>query len=177
MITYKFLERSEFLPLLNEYRPKLFVDSASIDLEALYSESENDKSKILAATFSTAYRLHLTAWKEEQFIGWSFGYQKNGDEFYMCNSAVLPEFRRQKIYSELMNKIVAKAVQDGFKEITSKHHADNNAVIIPKLKAGFVIQGFEINPRFGLMINLICYSNPSILDVHRQRTGFKKTGK
>jgi ribosomal protein S18 acetylase RimI-like enzyme len=92
----------------------------------------------------------------------------------MCNSGVMPEFRRQKFYSELMNQIVARAVQDGLKEITSKHHSGNNAVIIPKLKAGFVIQGFEINPRFGLMINLVRYSNSAILDIYHQRTGFKK---
>jgi hypothetical protein len=73
-----------------------------------------------------------------------------------------------------MKLILEKASADGFKEITSKHHAGNNAVLIPKLKAGFVIQGFEINPRFGIMVNLVRYTNSSILNIYHQRTGFRK---
>jgi hypothetical protein len=73
-----------------------------------------------------------------------------------------------------MKKNITKAQEDGFQEITSRHHADNNAVIIPKLKTGFVIKGFEINPRFGLLVNLVCYKSENILKIHNQRTGLKK---
>lgn len=174
MFTYRFLTKEEFLPLLGQYRPVIFSKSNDIDLNGIYSDEENQRSKQLSEKCVTEYRLYLTAWDSENFVGWSWGYQKSGEEFYMCNSAVMSEYRRKKIYSEMMRKIILKATADGFKEITSKHHADNNAVIIPKLKAGFVIQGFEINAKFGLMINLIFYKNSKILEVHHMRTGLMK---
>jgi hypothetical protein len=41
--------------------------------------------------------------------------------------------------------------------MTSRHRADNNAVIVPKLRAGWVIAGFEVAPRFGLLVHLRRY--------------------
>jgi ribosomal protein S18 acetylase RimI-like enzyme len=174
MISFKFITKEEFLPLFRQYRPELFQDNNDIDLNSFYSETEKEKTAALDKMCTTQYRLYLTAWKDEKLIGWSWGFQMNGMEFYMCNSAVFPEYRRKGIYTELMNKIITKAQEDGFQEITSRHHADNNAVIIPKLKTGFVIKGFEINPRFGLLVNLVCYKSENILKIHNQRTGLKK---
>lgn len=174
MISYKFISKEEFLPIIEKYRPIVFAETNDVNVNELYSDEETAISKELGKMCITEYRQYLTAWDGEKLVGWSWGYQKSGEEFYMCNSAVLPEYRQQKIYTTLMNLIVEKVVKDGFKEITSKHAASNNAVIIPKLKAGFVILGFEISTRFGLMINLIRYSNEKVLKVHHQRTGFLK---
>ena len=41
--------------------------------------------------------------KKENFIGWSFGWQENPNTYYMCNSAVLPKYRRKGIYSALLD--------------------------------------------------------------------------
>ncbi|MDD4974127.1 MAG: GNAT family N-acetyltransferase [Bacteriovorax sp.] len=174
MISYKFITKDEFVPLFRKYRPEIFQDNNDIDINALYTESEKEKTAELDKMCTTQYRLYLTAWDDEKLVGWSWGFQKSGLEFYMCNSAIFPEYRRKGIYTELVKKVVSKAQEDGFQEITSKHHLDNNAVIIPKLKTGFIIQGFETNPRFGLLANLICYKSNTILNVHNQRTGFKK---
>lgn len=174
MINYKFATKEEFIPLYRQYRPELFPEVNDIDINALYTESEKELIAGLDKMCTTEYRLYLTAWDDEKFIGWSWGFQKSGLEFYMCNSAVFPEYRRKGIYTDIMEKVVAKAQEDGFQEITSKHHPDNNSVIIPKLKSGFVIQGFEINPRFGLLVNLIRYKSDKVLGIHNQRVGSKK---
>lgn len=174
MIHYKIVTKDEYIPLFRKYRPEIFQDNIDVDINALYSESEKDKIAELDKMCTTQYRIYLTVWNDEDLIGWSWGFQKSGTEFYMCNSAVFLDYRRKGIYSELIRRVVTKAQEDGFQEITSKHHPDNNAVIIPKLKAGFVIQGFEINPRFGMLVNLICYKSNNVLKIHNQRTGFKK---
>jgi hypothetical protein len=69
---------------------------------------------------------------------------------------------------------IEKVSKDGFQEITSKHHCSNNAVLIPKLKKGFLISGTEINTRFGLMISLTYFPNKNVENVFHQRVGFKK---
>jgi ribosomal protein S18 acetylase RimI-like enzyme len=174
MIEYKFLTKEEFHPILKEHRDIAFSHSTDIPLESYYSKEEQNRSRELQSLCSTQYRIYLTAWDGDKIAGWSWGYQVDGKEFYTCNSAVMPAYRRQGIYSTLAQKVVEKATQDGFMEITSKHHADNNAVLIPKLKAGFVIKGFEINPRFGLMVNLVRYTNPGIMNIHQLRVGSRK---
>ena len=174
MINYKFISKDEFLPLFKQYRLEIFQNNNDIDLNSLYTTIEKERTSELDKMCSTQYRLYLTVWDNNKLIGWSWGFQITGIEFYMCNSAVFPEYRRKGIYTELIKKVISKAQEDGFQEITSKHHPDNNAVIIPKLKAGFIIQGFEINPRFGLLVNLIFYKSKEILNIHNQRTGFKK---
>lgn len=176
MFEFKFITREEFWPLFEKYRPILFEDNAEINTTELYSEIENEKSKQLHKICSNENKifLYLTAWHDNKLAGWSYGLQINNKEFYMYNSAVFPEYRRQKLYTELMNRVVEKAFTEGFQEINSRHITDNNAVLIPKLKAGFVIKGFEINPRFGILVNLVLYKNPAILEIHHKRTGFKK---
>ncbi len=174
MINYRFITKEEFTPLIRQFRPEIFQENYDIDTNSLYTQIEKEKTSKLEEMCSTQYRLYLTAWEDEKLIGWSWGFQVNGVEFYMCNSAVFPDYRRRGIYSELVKIVTSKAQDDGFQEVTSKHHPDNNSVIIPKLKSGFIIQGFEINPRFGLLVKLICYKSKEIQNVYSQRTGFKK---
>ena len=91
------------------------------------------------------------------FISWSWGYQESAFRFYMCNSAVFSEFRRKGLYTRLLNEMVARATRLGFQEIYSRHIITNNAVIIPKLKEGFIISSMEISDSFGTTVNLSYY--------------------
>ena len=174
MINYKFISKEDFIPLFRIYRPEIFKDNNDIDINSFYTQAEKEKTVELDKFSVDQYKTYLTAWDEEKLVGWCWGFQVNAIEFYMCNSAVFPEYRRNGIYTELIKRLITKVQEDGFQEITSKHHPDNNAVIIPKLKAGFIIQGFEINPRFGLLVKLVIYKKTEVLGAHHQRTGFKR---
>lgn len=64
--------------------------------------------------------------------------------------------------------ILVQLKNDGFQVVVSRHNLTNNAVIIPKLKAGFVISGFEVDDRFGTLVKLSYFFNPlrrKLLDV------------
>ncbi len=80
-------------------------------------------------------------------------------ELYMMNSAVLPKYRRQGHYKRLMFKVMERAKELGFQQISSLHLASNNDVIIPKLQAGFNITGMEISDQFGVFVKLAYYLN------------------
>lgn len=173
-IGYRFIIEEEFWPLFKMHRPIIFADNNTVDVDALLSENEKDKRKKLNELIQIKYNLFLVAFDGEKLIGWSWGFAKSNHEYYMCNSAVYPEYRGKKIYTSLMNIIIDKVSDDGFQEITSKHHASNNAVLIPKLKKGFLISGTEINTRFGLMVTLTYFPNKKVEQVFHQRIGFKK---
>jgi AmiR/NasT family two-component response regulator len=53
--------------------------------------------------------------------------------------------------------VVAFAREHGYQRITSTHSATNNAILIPKLKADFVISGMHVDERFGVMVHLTNY--------------------
>ena len=55
--------------------------------------------------------------------------------------------------------------------ISSKHSATNNRVIIPKLKAGFVISGLEISDRYGTLVRLEYFTNPKRRELMDFRSG------
>lgn len=173
-IEYRFTTREEFNPIIEQWRQVAFADNHDIELEKFYTEEAMYKRKALGEMVKLGYRLYLLAYVDGKLAGWSWGYQKSSTEFYMCNSAVLPEFRRKGIYKHMLETVLEKASQDGFQEITSKHHACNNEVLLPKMRKGFMISGFEINPRFGTLVTLVYFPNKQVEHVYQQRIGFKK---
>lgn len=61
----------------------------------------------------------------------------------------------------------------GFQEIYSRHQPDNNAIIIPKLKAGFVITGLNISDVWGPLVHLTYFPNKIRQRVLSHRMGTK----
>jgi hypothetical protein len=55
--------------------------------------------------------------------------------------------------------------------VESRHTASNNRVIIPKLKVGFVLSGFEVSDQFGTLVWLRYYFNPTRRRMVDVRTG------
>lgn len=87
----------------------------------------------------------------------------------MQNSGVLPEHRRKGLYSELVKRVVNVATGLGFQDIWSRHNTTNNAVIIPKLKQGFLITGIEVTDIFGTLIHLHYYPK----EIRRRMTDYR----
>ncbi len=142
-------------PLREKYTQTFFDDHSQIfNLRAWLSEQEREKCKSLRENMGTPYELHLGLFFKEDFVGWSVGHQESALIYYMMNSAILPEHRRRGLYTALLKRSVEILEGKGFQKIYSRHHATNNAVIIPKLKAGFMITSLEMSDLFGVMVQL-----------------------
>ena len=135
------------------------------------SDEERKQVKALDARLGSPVKIRLGVFHGDQCVGWSWGFQESALRFYMCNSAILPEHRRQGLYTKLLQAVVERAEQLGFQEIYSRHVATNNAVIIPKLKAGFVMTAMEVNDLFGTLVHLTYYPNPLRKKVLDYRVG------
>lgn len=165
------LTEKEFQPYWDQYHSKIFGPKPRLKLDLLLSDSERDQTKNLRTYMGNPLVLRYGLFRGKNFAGWHIGDQKSGMEFYMRNSAVLPEYRRKGLYSELLQYVVKDLTEKGFQTITSRHTAVNNAVIIPKLKLGFVITGMELSDLFGTLVNLTYYSNPKRSKVLAFRAG------
>ena len=153
------MPEEEFWPLWEKHSPGVFNESLDFMWRKHISETEKEHLKNLRQNMGTPATLRLGVFKGPEFAGWSFGDQQSAETYYMRNSAVLPEYRRQSLYSALLETNIQFLTEKGFQKIYSRHNATNNAVIIPKLKAGFIITSLEIDDMFGTLVHLSYYTN------------------
>ncbi len=174
----KELSQEEFQPLFDRHKSSAFEDVHSYPLQDLLSDAERQNIANLGQNLGSPFRLYLGVFDaHKQFVGWTWGIQENSSTFYMVNSAILKEHRRQGLYRNLIEKCVAIVSEKGFQLIYSRHCATNNDVIIPKLKAGFIISKMEIDDKFGVLIHLHFYTNLDRRKIMDYRSGQRKPDK
>ncbi len=166
------LSAEEFGPLWREHAPKFFDDKSQIFrlMDAL-NEEEKGKVKTLQARLGSPLQLRLGLFHNGAFVGWCAGHQESSEAFYMRNSAVFPEHRRRGLYSALLTETLRRLSGLGFQRIYSRHSASNNAVIIPKLKAGFTITALEVTDSFGVLVHLTYLPHPLRRKMMEYRVG------
>lgn len=156
----KEIPEEEFMPLWENHRLKLFDENSPLyRLRDHFSTEEERNWQNLKSLMGNPFRLCLGVYKDNEFVGWAYGYQENATRFYMCNSAILPEHRRKGLYTRLLHAVIERVTQMGFQEIYSNHKATNNAILIPKLTAGFKITGFSVKDTFGVLVTLTLFTN------------------
>jgi GNAT superfamily N-acetyltransferase len=173
-ISYKWVSADEFWPVFKQYREVIFGEDTTIYLPDDDAAENLSKRRALSDNLAQIAQFYLLAYCDTQVVGWSYGRQETRDTYYMVNSAVLPQWRRQGIYRHMMDRVIEKCVQAGFSHIYSRHHCSNNAVIIAKLHKGFMISGMEIVPVFGTLVRLSYFSTKENADIFCFRTGARK---
>lgn len=63
--------------------------------------------------------------------------------------------------------------QEGFQVVTSTHHPNNAAVLIPKLKFGFIISGMQLHERFRFLIELKYFFNEERRKAYSKNIGLE----
>lgn len=155
------LSADEFQPLWVANSPRVFDDHSPIaHWRNVLSEAERERMKALAANMGKPFCVRLGLYFHDEFVGWSTGDQHSFENYYMRNSAVMPAHQRKGLYSRLLQRHMELATREGFQRIYSRHNATNNAVIIPKLKAGFVITSLEVDATFGTLVHLSYFTSP-----------------
>lgn len=139
----------------SEPRPRL-------DLAPLHSEAERARVADLDAVLAPPLAHHVVLRAAGEPIGSYCGCQDSGGRYYMQNTILLPAWRGRGLYRTLLARVEATARDSGFLEMWSRHRADNNAVIVPKLRAGWVIAAFEVGPKYGLLVHLRRYLNDGV---------------
>jgi len=170
----KTMTSKEFFPLFGKNYDALFGEDHTFFPDSYFSVSENEKIQLLKERIGNLYTLHLGLFSpENEFVGFSFGSQENEETFYMMASAVMPEHRNKGLYSALVKEVINRCNEAGFQKIYGTHCATNNAVLIPKLKLGFIFSKVELSDMFGTILHLQYYTNPLRRKVMDYRSGLK----
>jgi len=165
------MNEDNFFDITRPLHGTVFPGLPEFDMTQNLSPADKVKVSNLRGLRQHLSKIFLLARDGETTAGWSWGYQSMDEEFYMCNSAVMPEYRRKGIYKSLLDKMIDEAANEGFQVITSKHHVGNNAIIIPKLQRDFRIVGTELDLRFGLFVKLAYFVNSDSAKVYAYRSG------
>jgi hypothetical protein len=168
------LTNEEFQAYYDKYAYTLFEDSLWYDVTGVYTPAEAEAFPDLRDRLKTRWTLHLGAFEADELVGWCSSFQTKPLELYMRNSVVLPDHRRRGIYTALMLETLRCAQVAAFQTVSSYHVCTNNAVIIPKLKAGFHIVGLEVWDEVGVVVRLVKHLNEVRQEALEFRSGAVK---
>lgn len=169
--TIREMDNESFRPLWLKHSKEVFANVPVFRAHEFLSEEEKASVKSLGENMGKPYFLRLGLFHGEEFVGWHIGHQEDRETFYMQNSAVMPSHRRKGLYSALLADVLERLRGKGFQVIYSRHNMTNNDVIIPKLKAGFLITSLELSDTFGSLVHLTYYPNPLRRKVQIYRAG------
>lgn len=148
--TFKIVEKFEeplYTRLTTEYL------GASYPWQDILSEAEEANRKKLEEQ-TKGLELRLAVYDRDKLAALSYGLQTSSANFLMGISLVLPEYRRQGLYTLMLKSVIKFTNENGFQTITSHHKPSNPAILIAKLKAGFVISGIDMSDMMGTLIRL-----------------------
>jgi ribosomal protein S18 acetylase RimI-like enzyme len=145
------------------------------DFEAseLLSEVLNEEAAVKSGTPGTVEEgaaLRIGVFQGDTLVGWTFARPQGAKHLHMINSAVAPAHRRQGVYSKLVQLVIEHARSGGYVAILSRHAANNNAVIVAKLKLGFFVSGFEYSEVYGPLVRLTYLPGELRRTLHRTRS-------
>lgn len=145
---------------------------ADYEPSQLLTEVSNEEAAARSATPSAADdgALRIGAFRGDALVGWTFAHAEGASHFHMVNSGVAPGERRHGVYSTLARMVIEQARSRGCVAILSRHAANNNAVIVAKLKLGFFVSGFEYSEVYGPLVRLTFLLGERRRTLHRIRS-------
>jgi GNAT superfamily N-acetyltransferase len=145
------------------------LDRPGLELTPLFSSEQSAGFRDLDAIVAGRLQHRMLFETGGEIIGGYWGQQETFARYYMTVSVFRPEWRGRGLYRELLERVTAAVAASGFREIHSRHRADNNAILVPKLRAGWVIAAFEVAPRWGLTVHLRKYLVDGLTLAHEYR--------
>lgn len=156
---YEVMSREDLQPFIEQIMPSVFVQAQHLPSGYAYSESEQEAVWTLRDKLAEQFVFGIGIFQDATFVGWHIGNQFKADTFEMSSTGILLEHRGRGLYTALIPTVLVRVKEAGFQVVASRHNLTNNAVIIPKLQAGFIISGFEVNDSFGTLVQLSYYFN------------------
>lgn len=161
----------EFQDFLHTHFPQVFARHERLQLSALFSDVEREHLRQLHTQFGNPGIIRLFLMHGNERIGWFLGDQENPETFYMRNTGVLPSHQGKGVYKAFLARLLEHLQAEGYQKVSSRHVATHNGIIIPKLQAGFVITGMELNEVHGWLVHLCYYFNAGRKDALMKRAG------
>lgn len=165
----KLIDETTYIQVYNELSPEIFHDQPIFEpLEK--SMKQEPQIQALLNNIKDAYKLYIGIYDGEKLIGFHWGFQ-DGLSYYMARTGLLPAYQNQGLYQAFLANLIDHLKGVGFTALYSKHIMTHNQIIVPKLKAGFVINKFELSEYFGVLVNLSYFFDEKRKEMLNYRAG------
>lgn len=168
------VSKSQYDDFRKVHEPVIFPNRFDIHVQDALASTEREAVVNLGKALGNPYEMRLGLFLNTDMIGWSYGIQTTADTFRMATTGIVAEHQRKGVYSRLLGVLAEHLKEKGFQTIFSRHYATDNQVIIPKLRFGFLISGFELTEEYGLLLRLCYYFNETRRKVLHVRSGFQQ---
>lgn len=168
------ISKTDYDNFREEFEPKIFPNRFDIHISQTLTKTEQEKVDLLGKKLGTPFERRTGFFYKSQLIGWSYGYQISSDTFRMATTGILQEHQRKGLYSAYLSRLTEELKSAGFQIVLSRHVSTDNQVIIPKLRFGFLITGFELTDDFGLLLRLSYYFNQTRRKAIHVRSGLQQ---
>ena len=83
----------------------------------------------------------------------------SASDYLMDETGILPAYRGRGIYSAFLSRYLVYLRDLGYERVVSYHAPNNRAVLIAKLRAGFVITGMRMRADSGASVQLTYFTH------------------
>ena len=154
----KRVDMPTYFAVEDELEPLIFPENTQIARWFnLPSERHDAGKKYLSTLQSATHQDAVVFYDDTTPIGWSAGRMTGASEFMMDVTGVHPDWQSKGIYTQFLRLYLPYLRDIGYERIVSYHSPTNRAVLIAKLKAGFVIGGTEFRENAGATVKLMCF--------------------
>lgn len=124
---------------------------------SLPAERRDERKKALFMLQRRAHQDAVVFYDGDTPIGWSAGRMTGASEFLMDVTGVHPDYQGKGIYGSFLQHYLPYLRDVGYERVVGYHSPTNRAVLIAKLKAGFIIGGMEFREHAGASVKLVYY--------------------
>ena len=136
--------------------PVIFPENERINRWFNLPEARRDHRKdFLFGLQRNTHQDAIVFYHDEKPIGWSAGRMTGATEFMMDVTGIHPDYQQRGIYTQFLRLYMAYLRDVGYERVISYHSPTNRAVLIAKLKAGFVIAGTEFREHAGASVKVV----------------------
>lgn len=151
--------RSEFFAIIGSLFDEVFTPFDQLGAYQLPAERQENLTPLKQA-FAGTHHEYFVFYDRKDVAGWSYSEMHDLETYFMTNTAILASYRRRGIYSHYLYHFIAYLKALGYERVTSHHQPNNRAVLIAKLKAGFVLSGMILDERWSAQVQMTYHMYP-----------------
>ena len=145
--------RGEFFKITGPLFDEVFTPFSELGSYELPADRQANLTPLKEA-FAGTHHERFVFYDGDTVAGWSYGVMHDPETYFMSNSAIRPAYQRRGLYSRYLTHFMAYLTELGYERITSSHQPNNRAILIAKLKAGFVISGTILDERWSAQVQM-----------------------
>jgi len=120
----------------------------------LPADRRDERKQTLFALQRSTHQDAIVFFDNTKVIGWSAGRMTGASEFMMDVTGIIPDYQSKGIYTNFLKLYMPYLRDIGYERVVSYHSPTNRAVLIAKLKAGFIITATEFREHAGASVKL-----------------------